>query len=132
MKANLKYVLNPFSINSELIKLHRTERVIGHLIDLGIWLAAGNIPSNTSESASMQLTTGVIKHLDERSRWYLQLELIKPTMIIFVEKSNDKKTREKIKQGKKGYVISLLINFLPLGFFFLYQRFFDVLVDSNT
>ena len=24
MKANLKYVVNPFSINSELIKLHRT------------------------------------------------------------------------------------------------------------
>ena len=41
-------------------------------------------------------------------------------MIIFVEKSNDKKTREKMKQGKKGYVISLVINFLPLGFFFLY------------
>lgn len=80
----------------------------------------------------MQLTTGVIKHLDERSRWYLQLELIKQTMIIFVEKSNDKKTREKMKQGKKGYVISLLINFLQLCFFFLYQRFFDVLVDSNT
>ena len=71
----------------------------------------------------MQLTTGVIKHLDERSRWYLQLELIKPTMIIFVEKSNDKKTREKIKQGKKGYVISLLINFLPLGFFFYTRGF---------
>ena len=75
----------------------------------------------------MQLTTGVIKHLDERSRWYLQLELIKPTMIIFVEKSNDKKTREKMKQGKKGYVISLLINFLPLGFFFpipeVFRRF---------
>lgn len=71
----------------------------------------------------MQLTTGVIKHLDERSRWYLQLELIKPTMIIFVEKSNDKKTREKMKQGKKGYVISLLINFLPLGFFFYTRGF---------
>ena len=81
----------------------------------------------------MQLTTGVIKHLDERSRWYLQLKLMKPTMIIFVEKSNDKKTREKMKQGKKGYVISLVINFLPLGFFFLYQRFFECfLVDSNT
>ena len=37
-----------------------------------------------------------------------------------------------MKQGKKGNAISLLINFLPLGFFFLYQRFFDVLVDSNT
>lgn len=49
----------------------------------------------------MQLTTGVIKHLDERSRWYLQLELIKPTMIIFVEKSNDKKTREKMKREKR-------------------------------
>lgn len=49
----------------------------------------------------MQLTTGVIKHLDERSRWYLQLELIKPTMIIFAEKSNDKKTREKMKREKR-------------------------------
>lgn len=74
----------------------------------------------------MQLTTGVIKHLDERSRWYLQLELIKPTIIIFVEKSNDKKTREKMKQGKKGYVISLVINFLPLGFFFYTRGFSSV------
>lgn len=71
----------------------------------------------------MQLTDGVIKHLDERSRWYLQLELIKPTMIIFVEKSNDKKTREKMKQGKKGYAISLLNNFLPLGFFSIPEVF---------
>lgn len=49
----------------------------------------------------MQLTTGVIKHLDERSRWYLQLELIKPTMIIFVEKSNDKKNKGKNETGEK-------------------------------
>ena len=44
-------------------------------------------------------------------------------MIIFVEKSNDKKTREEMKQGKKGYVISLLINFLPLGFFSIPEVF---------
>ena len=47
-------------------------------------------------------------------------------MIIFVEKSNDKKTREKMKQGKKGYVISLVINFLPLGFFFSIPEVFRV------
>ena len=31
-----------------------------------------------------------------------------------------------MKQGKKGYVISLVINFLPLGFFFYTRGFSSV------
>ena len=71
----------------------------------------------------MQLTTGVIKHLDERSRWYLQLELIKPTMIIFVEKSNDKKTREKWNRGKKEMQFHYLLIFFRSVFFSIPEVF---------